>query len=710
MALETSPTPKLDELLSTYDDSVLEVVHEQMREFNTNTQDKRVAGHPDTQAILDEAHLLQAQAQREGEVHIVERHRSGPRIFFAQGESISYWEAGQIKTTKYNSKGLQFDLLSSGFNSSGNTFLQIREKINTNHWRHVMFDVEKDFIQPPAVIHIGQLHDILFINNELRYLTEYGPSLDTLISPENKRGHKLGQLYVLTDTDGNEPRMAWDRQNKLFYFIHRGAFIGSLQEKFIKNRNGFGTLATNVKEVLNSGQVGQPVDLEFDGRSNLLLIQDAKARTLFAHNPNQHLSRPNFESMDDYLELPPQALQSGKDFSLCCWIDGLDKKAANWQKGAANLSMLQLRINDKKETEWWFYENGEIKSIKDKVNLTKGWNHMALVKEGTTFRVFVNGELAFTKTAPTEVDTYMRNPNLFFRFSVPGYKIAELSLWSKARTMQEIRDTMRTWLTGHPDGLSAYWRLENRNMPIVKMENDKAVKSTTYLLDYSGNNFHGTVFKGGWKKQKTSPLSPMLPLYRFDVLRRGISIDQNTGHLYWVDLRPDGEYYIMKGSVYGNIPAIPLAPVESNGGIVVESAENNPYEKLILAHAHRREAIREAMEQVSHAHEAGHTAVQAEHTSLDAAHEESTKQLNEMLNNRSEHNEVQNHWMRVSNDMHAREKSAERAAADRRLSAIEKARTIVAQAHEQANTVKRNAALKTLNERRNETDSEGINK
>jgi hypothetical protein len=108
------------------------------------------------------------------------------------------------------------------------------------------------------------------------------------------------------------------------------------------------------------------------------------------------------------------------------------------------------------------------------------WYHVATTFNGTDYKLYVNGEEVNNFTIgggrvpyPTPV-RYIGGarigPGKFFG------KIDEIRMWDYARTQEEIQETMNEELTGNEPGLLAYYPMDIHNQ---------------YLLDRSGNNYHG---------------------------------------------------------------------------------------------------------------------------------------------------------------------------------------------------------------------------
>ncbi|WP_419211216.1 LamG-like jellyroll fold domain-containing protein [Maribacter sp. X9] len=121
----------------------------------------------------------------------------------------------------------------------------------------------------------------------------------------------------------------------------------------------------------------------------------------------------------------------------------------------------------------------------DPVVLQDVWTHLALVKEGTEYRFYVNGELILTNPAPQNINItgpyqigYINN---FF-----AGKIDDTRFWNTPRSQTQIEDNMNVTLSGDEAGLVGYYTF---NQGIAEGNNT----SETTLIDKSNSNIDGTL-------------------------------------------------------------------------------------------------------------------------------------------------------------------------------------------------------------------------
>ena len=116
--------------------------------------------------------------------------------------------------------------------------------------------------------------------------------------------------------------------------------------------------------------------------------------------------------------------------------------------------------------------NGSWHEINTPVNSVQlnNWHHVATTYDGTSMKIYVDGELAAQMNSAFTIGN-ANNSNLLIGDS-PGFpgrvfngKIDEVRIWNVARTQSEIQTTMNTILTSEyystaDSGLVGYWRLD----------------------------------------------------------------------------------------------------------------------------------------------------------------------------------------------------------------------------------------------------------
>ncbi|AOX02907.1 hypothetical protein BJP34_28800 [Moorena producens PAL-8-15-08-1] len=127
------------------------------------------------------------------------------------------------------------------------------------------------------------------------------------------------------------------------------------------------------------------------------------------------------------------------------------------------------------------------------------WYHAAVVYDGSTQYMYCNGEQVYSRGETGNIGSSSQplligarsHENISAHFDG---EIAEVRIWDKARTQQEIARDMHRHLSGNEENLVGYW-------PLDSIENGK-------VKDLSANNYDGTVH--GAKLVESAPGSHLL--------------------------------------------------------------------------------------------------------------------------------------------------------------------------------------------------------
>ncbi len=116
--------------------------------------------------------------------------------------------------------------------------------------------------------------------------------------------------------------------------------------------------------------------------------------------------------------------------------------------------------------------SSQIQFIVEGVITPRAWNHIAVTFDGTTMRLFVNGEQVHSSQAAAGM-TPISEPVRYIGENFQG-KIDEVRMWSVARTQDEIQANMNKTLVGNETGLVAYYPMDvNNNWEII----DKSLRA-----------------------------------------------------------------------------------------------------------------------------------------------------------------------------------------------------------------------------------------
>ncbi|NEQ39397.1 MAG: LamG domain-containing protein [Okeania sp. SIO3I5] len=213
-----------------------------------------------------------------------------------------------------------------------------------------------------------------------------------------------------------------------------------------------------------------------------------------------------FNGGDNYIELGD--FNPGKTFTIELWVKLSQEKSyclvGKNESDGGNIFLfdcdsdgkLGVTINSERHYEFSTQET------------LHQWQHLALVleKKGekTEYTLYQNGEQKVNHTVDALLGNIQGKPwslgqewdsgpttSDFFKG-----QIAEVRIWNKARTADEIKVNMHRRLIGQESDLVAYFPL-NKIIP---------ESSTIKVLDLSGNNHHGTVHGAIIKDDNTLPI------------------------------------------------------------------------------------------------------------------------------------------------------------------------------------------------------------
>jgi len=223
------------------------------------------------------------------------------------------------------------------------------------------------------------------------------------------------------------------------------------------------------------------------------LLFDAFSDTLEA----LHSTHPDYSPAIDAIDLGKNGPKVGEQFTLEARIYQDGRRDPPWGIIMGYQPVDKEGLDENHESPFiWVYEGVNIKygfgsgdqrhySIVDSVILNrKTWYHIATTFDGTNYRLFVNGEEVHNTTNFAGKTPYP-TPVRFIGGAHVGYqrgrffgKIDEVRMWSVAKTQVEIQEKMNDQLTGNESDLVAYYPMDIDNQ---------------YVLDRSGNNYHGTM-------------------------------------------------------------------------------------------------------------------------------------------------------------------------------------------------------------------------
>ncbi|NOR46327.1 MAG: hypothetical protein GQ534_12135, partial [Candidatus Delongbacteria bacterium] len=190
-----------------------------------------------------------------------------------------------------------------------------------------------------------------------------------------------------------------------------------------------------------------------------------------------------FDGIDEYVDLGTNVINPGNIFTIEAWIlsNQLD---ANWHGFLGNAD--GASNGDRSPGLWIYNDTGLHYGFGDGTNwnnadapdvITPGvWNHIAWTFDGTTSKIFVNGEekqshTTFSGKTPINPIRYIGKVDLQFK----GY-IDEVRIWNDVRTPTEIVDNQYTLADPASEtNLLTYYQFDKMSgavLPVIKGADD----------------------------------------------------------------------------------------------------------------------------------------------------------------------------------------------------------------------------------------------
>jgi hypothetical protein len=188
------------------------------------------------------------------------------------------------------------------------------------------------------------------------------------------------------------------------------------------------------------------------------------------------ISGLSFNGSGTYIEIPYNDAFRASQYTVECWIK--PEKPAAWAgiigKPGRNFN-IWLNTNGyihhrfKVGGKW---NAGAPNTANNSIKWNE-WNHVAITNDGVTAKTYINGIQAASGLAggAAAID----NTSLIIGRSLDGnmdsfYKgvLTEVRIWDRARSVQEIQDTMLKRLTGKETGLKGYWPMDEGGGAVVQ--------------------------------------------------------------------------------------------------------------------------------------------------------------------------------------------------------------------------------------------------
>lgn len=259
---------------------------------------------------------------------------------------------------------------------------------------------------------------------------------------------------------------------------------------------GSGTLATDKTNNSNQGTIHGATWTQ----ENLDFIKPA---TTEQETPQAIAS---FNGSNQYIEVPYKPELNPAQFTLSCWAK-VEGGQGQWRspvtcrtaKGSTALGGYLLYAGNNNKWQFWTGNGGWVTLHGAEVVLNT-WTHVAATYDGNTMKLYINGELS-GKPVPSKILINSQHPlriGAGITEGNPGFffngKIAEVRLWDKARSPEEIQESMHQRLKGDEEGLVAYWPLDQ--------------ESGTSAEDKTGKGNPGTLHGVTWAQETLGFIQP----------------------------------------------------------------------------------------------------------------------------------------------------------------------------------------------------------
>lgn len=226
---------------------------------------------------------------------------------------------------------------------------------------------------------------------------------------------------------------------------------------------------------------------------------------------NQYL---HFDRVDDWVSTPngeSYVLNSTQGVSMAGWFFSDDlsygQGMMGFRGGATEFYMIQIgdgKLECRYISSTGFHEYvGPANTIIPQV-----WQHLALVYNGSTLTLYVNGNVKGSAAASgvltdgTVPFAIGKSPVGSFQFYFGG-RADEVSVWNKGLTQTEIQDMMQNELTGSEAGLQMYYKFNQgvpggNNTAITKLTSEVESPARdgdllNFALTGNSSNFLGTL-------------------------------------------------------------------------------------------------------------------------------------------------------------------------------------------------------------------------
>ena len=181
----------------------------------------------------------------------------------------------------------------------------------------------------------------------------------------------------------------------------------------------------------------------------------------------------SLDGTNDWVEIPhSDSLSLPNTFTIETWVNPAQAKTT-WQplitkeanNGEERNYGLFIRPNSLRVHASFMDTNRNWELLNSETPLNQNeWNHLALTYDGSTLKLYVNGQLdanESTSGTPFQSDHPVKIGKEISVFTPFNGQIDEVRIWDEARSEAEIQDNSNITLEGNEAGLVGYWNFNN---------------------------------------------------------------------------------------------------------------------------------------------------------------------------------------------------------------------------------------------------------
>ena len=135
-----------------------------------------------------------------------------------------------------------------------------------------------------------------------------------------------------------------------------------------------------------------------------------------------------------------------------------------------------------------FFNNGATVRLLGQTVISEGWHHAALVRQGTTLSIYLDGVFEASTNNYTVATPSVVSEAPFLIGPAFSGSLAEVRVWNVARTAAEIAASKDKRLAGTESGLLGYWPLDDGGTPVAPVNKVTGVAATNVTITISGRS------------------------------------------------------------------------------------------------------------------------------------------------------------------------------------------------------------------------------